>query len=91
MERISASDLRKDAAEVFNKVAYGGQRVILHRRGKDLAALVSLEDLERLEQLEDELDLKAVREAKREVARSNEPPVRIEDVARELGIELPRR
>ncbi|MFP4501173.1 MAG: type II toxin-antitoxin system Phd/YefM family antitoxin [Candidatus Hydrogenedentota bacterium] len=89
MERISASDLRKDAAEVFNKVAYGGERVILHRRGKDLAAVVSLDDLELLEAMDDQRDLEEARNAKRWLKRSGEKPIPLEDVARELDIELP--
>lgn len=40
-----------------------GQRLIVQRRGRDVAALVPLEDLEALERLEDETDLRAAREA----------------------------
>jgi hypothetical protein len=36
---------------------------LLRRRGKDLAALVPIEDLTLLEQLEDALDLEEAREA----------------------------
>ena len=46
-----------------NRVAYGKERVILSRRGRDLAAIVPLEDVELLEALEDRLDLDAARAA----------------------------
>lgn len=43
---VSVSDARRDLAELVNQVAYGGRRIILQRRGKPLAALVPIEDLE---------------------------------------------
>ena len=39
----SIVDLHKNLADVLNRVAYGGERVILQRRGKGVAALVSIE------------------------------------------------
>lgn len=48
LARIATSDAREDLAELVNEVAYGGARIILQRHGKDVAALVSLADLERL-------------------------------------------
>jgi prevent-host-death family protein len=59
--KISVANMRNDLAEALNRAAYGGERVVLERRGKPVAALVSMEDLELLEQLEDEADLRAVR------------------------------
>lgn len=48
LARIATSDAREELAELVNEVAYGGARIILQRHGKDVAALVSLKDLERL-------------------------------------------
>ena len=48
LARIATSDAREDLAELVNEVAYGGARIILQRHGKDVGALVSLKDLERL-------------------------------------------
>jgi prevent-host-death family protein len=48
LARIATSDAREQLAELVNAVAYGGSRVILQRHGKDVAALVSIEDLRRL-------------------------------------------
>jgi len=47
-------------------VSYGRERIVLERRGKDVAALVSLEDLELLEELENRMDLEAARAALKE-------------------------
>lgn len=41
-------------ASLINKGAYGKTRVVLESRGKPKAALVSTEDLEKLERLERE-------------------------------------
>jgi prevent-host-death family protein len=61
--RITISKAREDFAETLNRVAYRGERIILHRREKDVVAIIPIEDLELLEELEDRLDVKAAREA----------------------------
>ncbi len=63
MVRMTASQARKDLAETLNQVMYRGERVVLHRRGKDLAAIVPLADLELVEALEDRLDVDSARKA----------------------------
>jgi antitoxin Phd len=63
MTKLPASQVRKDFAEALNKVAYQHERIVLHRRGKDVAALVPVEDLELLEALEDQLDIEAADKA----------------------------
>ena len=49
---ISTSKAREFLADLIIEVAYKGERVILTRHGKPVAALISAEDLERLESLE---------------------------------------
>jgi prevent-host-death family protein len=63
MIRVAASDLRKDCAEILNQVAYGHERIILQRHGKDAAVLIPLEDLALLEAIEDQQDLEDARAA----------------------------
>ena len=50
VKRVSAAQAKAQLSELVAEVAYAGQHVIIERRGKPLAALVSVEDLERLEQ-----------------------------------------
>lgn len=69
-ERFSTSEARGKLAEIVNQVAYGGHRVLLHRHGKDVAAVVSARDLEILEALEDRLDLEEARNALKEKGRN---------------------
>ena len=52
METISVADAREQFADLMGKVAYGGQRIIVQRRGKPMMAWVSLDDLSRLEALD---------------------------------------
>ena len=66
MTRLAANEARKDFAEALNRVAYRGERIIVHRRGKNVAALVPIEDLTLLEEMEDRIDLEAAREALKE-------------------------
>ena len=63
MTRLPASRARTDLADILNRVAYGGERIVLHRRGKDVAALVYLADLELLRTLEGQLDNEAAEQA----------------------------
>ena len=65
MARISASKARSDLAEVLNRVAYKGERILLHRRGKNVAAVVPVEDFEMLQKIEDHLDNEAADKALR--------------------------
>lgn len=57
----------------------------MKRRGKDVAAIVPLEDLVQLEALEDQRDERAAREALAEMTRTGEKPVPWEQVKREAG------
>ena len=49
---------------------YQGERIILERRGKEVAAIVSMDDLALLQMLEDRDDVRAARKALAEMNRS---------------------
>ena len=86
MVRLNASDARNDFSDVLNRVAYQGERVVLHRRGKDVAVLISLEDLALLEKYEDAQDLKDAKAALKEAAKKGTKP--LSRVMEELGSEI---
>ena len=48
-KRVSAAEAKAQLSALVAEVAYGGQHIIIERRGKPLAALVSIKELERLE------------------------------------------
>jgi len=50
---------RQQFSEIVNRAAFGKERVVLTRRGKALAAVVPVEDVQRLEELEDLADAEA--------------------------------
>ena len=56
MKRLNASVIREEFSELLNQVSYLGERIIVHRRGKNVAAIVSLEDFELIQQIEDRMD-----------------------------------
>jgi prevent-host-death family protein len=66
MTTIPITEARENLADLGNRVALRGERVMVERRGKNLFALVSVEDLELLERLEDRMDLEAIRAAGKE-------------------------
>ena len=52
METMNVVDARRNFSEVMARVAYQRQRVVIERKGRPMMALISLEDLRRLEALE---------------------------------------
>ena len=64
--KLTASKTRQNFADILNRAAYGGERIVVHRRKKPVAAVVPLEDFELLERLEDEIDVAAARAALKE-------------------------
>lgn len=69
MNGLSVSVARETLSDIVNRVAYSGERVMLHRHGKPVAALVSAQDLELLAALEDRIDLDEARKALKEAGR----------------------
>jgi prevent-host-death family protein len=49
-KKMSAAQAKAQFSSLLAEVAYGGQHIIIERRGKPFAALVSVDDLERIEQ-----------------------------------------
>jgi len=61
--KVTTVNARKNFADIVNKVAYGKESVVLTRRGQDVAALVSIEELELLQQIEDHIDIEDAKQA----------------------------
>jgi prevent-host-death family protein len=57
LNKISAADARKKLANIINRVAYGKESFVLTRRGEPLAAIVSIDDLKLLQEIEDQMDI----------------------------------
>jgi prevent-host-death family protein len=87
MTRLSVSKAREEFPEVVNRAAYGKERTIVSRRGKDLAAVIPIEDLRLLERLAqeemDRIDLEDARAALKEAEEKG--TISLRDLMRELG------
>ena len=86
MDSASIAEVKRNISTLVNRVAFGGERIILTSRGKPKAALVSIEDLRKLERLErEESSLYAERKAALAMAKA----VREMTLARRGGMPFP--
>jgi prevent-host-death family protein len=80
---VSVSEARDEFAELVNRAAYRHERVLIARRGRPIAAIVPIEDVEALEELEDEYDRRAVEEALAEGG----TPIPLEEIEKEMDLQ----
>jgi PHD/YefM family antitoxin component YafN of YafNO toxin-antitoxin module len=86
MTRKGTTEVRKDFSGTLSRVTKRRDRIVLQKRGKDVAALVPLEDLAMLEDLEDKLDVLDALRAEAEAAAKGEKPIPWERVKKDLGL-----
>lgn len=55
--QVSIGTVKRDISELVNRVAYGGERIVLTSRGKPKAAIVSMDDCEQLQRTRSEASL----------------------------------
>jgi prevent-host-death family protein len=84
MHDMSAAEARKNFAELLNRVAYGKERVVLTRHGKQICALVPVEDLTVLDTLREMAGRQDATAAMGERVRGES--VAWTDLKRELGL-----
>jgi prevent-host-death family protein len=85
MTRLNVSKAREEFPDLVNRAAYGKERTIVSRRGKDMAAVIPIEDLKLLERLSreemDRMDIETARAALAERGKNRS----MRDLMRELG------
>ncbi len=86
MPRLAATAVRDNLSDTLNRVAYQHERIVLRRHGKDVAAIVPIEDLALLEKLEDEIDVREARKALAAMKRTGKKAVPLEAVRKRLGL-----
>ena len=84
MGQINTVNARAQFSEIINRAAFGKERVTLTRRGKEIVAVVPIEDVKLLEALEDKIDLEDARAALAEAKRKG--TVSWEKIKKELGL-----
>ena len=82
LRKITTADARKKLANIVNRVAFGKEVFILTRRGEALAALVSVEDLKLLQEIEEGMDVEDAWQARAE----SEETVSWEEFKKELKL-----
>ena len=83
MNKLDVTKARQAFAETVNQVSYKGERVLIHKHGKPVAALVPVADLELIEWLEDQID---VEEARRIMADAADRIVPWKEAKTRLGL-----
>ena len=86
MTKFSTAEARGKLGMIIQKAAEEKERIVLTRRGKEMAALVPIEDMRFLEELEDRLDLEEARAALAEAKSDRERPIAWEKLKAELGL-----
>ncbi len=86
MTRLAAHKACENFSDTLDRVVEKGERIILHRHGKNVAALVPVEDLALLEELENRLDAEDFRAAKEEWERGGRKTVPWEKIKTDLGL-----
>ncbi len=82
LRKISTADARKNLANIVNRVAFGKEAFVLTRRGEALAALVPIEDLKLLQEIEERMDVEDAWQARAE----SEETVSWEKLKKELDL-----
>jgi prevent-host-death family protein len=82
MKKVNMHTARANLTDLVSEVHYGGERVVIARRDKPLAVLVSVEDAEALERIENGIDVREARKA----MRKGQKPIPWEKAKKELGI-----
>jgi len=84
MKNVTTAEARKNLSELLNRAAYGGERFVVTRHGKELVAIVPLEDLTLLDRLKTFLQARDFESALKEMAEAGTVPW--DDVRRDLGL-----
>lgn len=84
---VSVSDARGQLAAIIDRVRTEHEPIFLSRRGRRVAAVIDVDDLERLIELaEDMADIRAAEESREEMRRTKSEPTPWEQVKADLGL-----
>lgn len=83
MKQVTTAEARKHMAELLNRAAYGKERFVVTRHGKELVAIVPLEEVTLLDRLRSLLSRKDFEAALDEMEEARTRPW--DEVKKELG------
>lgn len=84
MAPIGVAQAKNQFSDLLRRAEYAGERVVVHRHGKPVAAIVSTQDLERLQALEDGDDVRDAVAALKEAEEKGTIPLDV--VLRKYGL-----
>lgn len=82
VKTVNSAKARSTFSEILNETGFGGRRIVVTRKGKAIAAVVSIQDLEAIQAIEDEKDIS---EAKRILSDPKSEFIPWEQAKRELA------
>jgi prevent-host-death family protein len=80
---MNTVEAKEQFTDIINRVAHSKERIILTRRGKEIAAIIPLEDLEILQHTQDKHDLHSAIDALKEARSSG--TITLNQLEDELG------
>lgn len=90
MTRLSSSQAQADLKGVLRRVATKGESVVLRQSGKDMAALIPMEDFKKLERMrkeaEDRSDAATFKRLKRQFEKSGQTGSSLKEIKKRLGL-----
>ena len=82
MTSFSATQARANFQSLISRAEYKGERILIQRHGKSVVAVIGLEDLKRLEALDDAIDSAELRQA----VEQNDGFTTLEDINASRGV-----
>jgi prevent-host-death family protein len=81
--QLNTIEAKEQFADLINRVAHNKERIVLTRRGKEIAAIIPIEDLALLMESQDKHDLHEAIDALKEAR--NAGTVSLEQLKEDLG------
>jgi len=81
---VKAGVARDQFPEIINRAAYAKERTVVTRRDKEVAAVVPIEDLRLLQEIENHMDVEEALEALKEAREKG--TISLESLKAELGL-----
>lgn len=80
---INSIDAKEEFSELLNRVAHNRERIIITRRGKEIAVLIPIEDMQLLQDSQNKNDLQDATDALKEAR--HQGTITLEELKEELG------
>lgn len=86
MPRMAARKSEESLAQTLDRVTSSRERIVVRRNGKNVAAIVPMEDWAALEELEERRDLAAAKKALADAKKRGEKPIPWSRAKKTLGL-----